>query len=279
MDESSELKDILNGHVNTLRELTHIQNPAQIASHLGKMLLHMLFLGSLLMLGLLKWMLLPPLPEGLRSAMLPKYLLQKNLPAKEPFALIAALKPAEKPEFLKIPLQKPVFQSTFPINSTYPPKSAEAANLSAIQLRSSEKISLSASTYYSHLAQNSAVGYWQWLKPVLIMGEIIPFIFFFWHGLRLYQISHRQRDWIMRLMGAHEHDIQRLLLYRAIILALGSITIGLGGFSLLAHWRQEVPLLPDTVSWIVSGIIMCMACGLSVMAYALPPSDKSAPML
>ncbi|MES2205459.1 MAG: ABC transporter permease [Pseudomonadota bacterium] len=271
MDESSELKDALNGHANTLRELTHIQSPAQIASRLGKMLLHMLFLGSLLILGLLKWMLLPPLPDGLRSTLPPQYLLQSHLPSKEPSALIAAIKPAEKPEFLKIPLKKPAFQSTFPINSAYPPKSAEAATPPTVQPHPSP-----SSPY---LAQNNTASYWPWLKPVLILGEIIPFIFFFWHALRLYQISHRQRDWIMRLMGAHEHDIQRLLLYRAIILALGSIAIGLGGFSLLAHWRQEVPLLPDTVSWIISGIIMCLACCLSVMAYALPPSDKSAPML
>ncbi len=274
MDESSELKEALQGHTNTLRELTHIQSPAQIAERLAKMLLHMLFLGSLLMLGLLKWMLLPPLPEGLRSTLPPKSLLQAAQPNKTS-ALVAALKPAEKPEFLKIPLKKPAFQATFPINSAYPPQPGQppaqpVAPVAAKPVKTPPS---------SHFAQNNSAGYWQWLKPVLILGEIIPFIFFFWHALRLYQLSHRQRDWIMRLMGAHENDIQRLLLYRAIILALGSIAIGLGGFSLLAHWRQEVPLLPDMASWMISGTIIGLACCLSLIAYALPPSDRSAPML
>ena len=55
MDESSKLKEALNGHANTLHELSQVNNPAQTASRIAKLLLHILFLGGLLLLGLLKW--------------------------------------------------------------------------------------------------------------------------------------------------------------------------------------------------------------------------------
>lgn len=252
MDQSFKLKECMKsfyrGHQQAWREILHSSK----ATSMLRVGAYSLVLGGLLLLCLLKWTLLPPFPasiSNIKGAMPPSSIFE-SMPAKPIVGSVST-------QLLKITPAKPPFNETFPIQAKNVPLTP--------------KVTL--------LPTPNTPFYWTWLKPILMLGEIVPFIFFFWIALRGYQISHRQRDWIMLLMGAREGDIRRLLHYRAMILALGTSGIGLGAFSLLALWRKEVPLLPELLGWqILIGVII-LAIGLSSLAAAIPPADRSEPML
>lgn len=245
MDQPAKLKGFFFRHRNAVREVVRHERTRNVLHTL----LHIVLLGGLIMLGLLKWMLLPPFPQGTRGMLPPADVLM-------PVTRSASL-PAES-QILKIKPEKNPFK--------------EVASAST----AASKTSMSSARLWT---KDTSPQYWTWLKPVLISAEVVPLLFFLWNGLRAYQITHRQRDWVMSLMGAHPSDIHRLLHYRSVLLTLGASGVGVGSFTLLALCRKEVPLLPDILGWWVLGLMLVLGFMLSFLAYRFPPDEVTDPML
>jgi hypothetical protein len=249
----------------------------------SRLLLRVSMLGFLVMVALLKWTLLPPFSKSIQPTSAPSF--GESISGKVSLPIQAHLKAAVLPDELKKWMSSAAMEKQNKVHKEEPPllpPSVSAKYPDGIVAKSSVSAQPFLVAKYASYFPSTATptsSYWYWLKPSLIVAELIPFIFFLWTGLRSDQIRYRQRDWVMHLMGANPAQVRRLLYYRTGLIGVSAACLGCLCFLGLSNYIHDIPRLSMRTNVGIILSIWILSLGLSLVAGYFPPAANADPML
>jgi hypothetical protein len=113
--------------------------------------------------------------------------------------------------------------------------------------------------------------YWYWLKPMLMLAESIPILFFIWSTVRAYQFRYHQMAWTMELMGAAPDDIASGIYYRGMFVAMLSALLGSVVCAGLSCYVLQLPIISIWLSIVMMSISGVMGWAVAALACRYPP--------